>query len=621
MKTATEDSHNNNQDKDAAAFTSHLKVPSTSILQLLQPHQELQLKKGQNQEVLQQVQQKELLDKDIAALESFLANYTPAMSMTLRSAEHLTEIAGQLAAHDRALHVLVNKQKECPSLFWFYPKKRELRNWLSNPLKCLLQDSLMMVVVCPVTLCVVKCGPDGVGWEIRSPKAWVKKWGPAILASIYVMQAAVLAGRIVGIPLPTLPSVGDISNILGLNVSCNILDNSMSAVADQVSAENLMNSLQGFASVTEQCLEEHKKEMEGLIHKMQLQQDQQRRQNQSSKSSAPPPHEEITLGADMPTTMIGASYHSIHTFLTTGENAMLGKLEDQLRGSMERVMAEDGEVEWVSVQAVDAWKQMHSAVKVPPIPSPYTAPSSNRVVSIPPTVSTVVTSSWLAVRLRAKGTKDESIVLCERILIDEEEYSEEHLLGSTPHTHFTFEYLHSIGITARGLQQKLITIHRELMVEYQSGAPVSPFSPESAASFTSDEKDAMQKELAALKCDLSEMKCKSGKIESSVPSQVGSNSSGGGGGLKLKQRNEASTINPLTGQEYSMDELILKVAALEANVSSAQRDIGQLGSVVQTHDVDLEDLKGTSSHTNSIPVSSLSSQEHVDQKNDLLRKY
>ena len=595
---------------------SHVDVPAIDINQQQQ---------NEVQQLQEELKQRELTNQDRAALESFLASYTPAVGISLQRAKHLNEIAGKIAAHDRALHVLVNKQKECPSLFWFYPKKRALRNWLLDPLMCLLQDSLMMVVVCPVTLCVVKCGPDGVGWEIRSPKAWVKKWGPAILASIYVMQAAVLAGRIVGIPLPTLPAVGEMSNVLGLSASGGVLKNCMSEVADQVSTENLMNSLQGFASVTEQCLEEHKSEMRGLIHKMQLQQDQQRRQNQSSKSSAPPPHEEITLGADMPTAMIGASYHSIHTFLTTGENAMLGKLEDQLRGSMERVMAEDGEVEWVSVQAVDTWKQIHSAVKVPPIPSPYTTtPSLNPVVSIPPAVSTVVSSSWLAVRLRAKGTKDESIVLCERILIDEEEYSEEHLLGSTPHTHFTFEYLHSIGFAARGLQQKLITIHRELTVEYQATLPasISPFSPESAASFTSDEKDAVQKELASLKSELSEIKSKSGKNVSPIPSQVGSNnSSGGGGGLKLKQRNEASTINPLTGQEYSMDELILKVAALEANVSSAQRDIGHLGSVVQTHDVDLEDLKGTNSYARSIPVSNLPSQEHVDQKNDLLWKY
>ena len=250
------------------------------------------------------------------------------------------------------------------------------------------------------------------------------------------------------------------------------------------------------------------------------------------------------------------------------------------------------------------------------------------VAPIQTTNSTVASSSWLAIRLRARGTKEHDIVLCEKILVVEEEYSEEHLLGAMPCSYFTLAYLKRIGITAVGLQQELITIHRELTVRHQgilsssvTSSPVSPFSPDSAASFTWNEKEAMQKELAALKSDLSQIMSKSGKNESPVSNWMGSNSSSGGSGLKLKQSSIATMINPLTGQEYSMDELIRKVAALEASVRGAQRDIGHLGSVVQTHDVDLEDLKGTSSHTKPKPVASLPSQEHVDQKNDLLRKY
>lgn len=68
-------------------------------------------------------------------------------------------------------------------------------------------DSLMLVFVCPVTLKVVACGPGGVGYEVKQPKAFVKRWGPAILATIVVLKAATVAGRIVGIPLPSLPSV------------------------------------------------------------------------------------------------------------------------------------------------------------------------------------------------------------------------------------------------------------------------------------------------------------------------------------------------------------------------------------------------------------------------------
>ena len=142
-----------------------------------------------------------------------------------------------VAAHDRTLNLLVSKQKECPSLFWFYPKQPKLRNWLSNPAKCLFQDTLMMVVVCPVTLCTVQCGPDGVGWEVNLPKKWVKQWGPAILFSVYVLQAAALAGRVVGIPLPPMPGAKEVKEVLGLTGMLNSsIENLQSTLSDSLSA-------------------------------------------------------------------------------------------------------------------------------------------------------------------------------------------------------------------------------------------------------------------------------------------------------------------------------------------------------------------------------------------------
>ena len=53
------------------------------------------------------------------------------------------------------------------------------------------------------------------------------------------------------------------------------------------------------------------------------------------------------MHTDLPLHLVDEAYKSIHTFLTTGENAKLGKLEDQLRGRMERVMAPDGNIEWL----------------------------------------------------------------------------------------------------------------------------------------------------------------------------------------------------------------------------------------------------------------------------------
>jgi len=492
----------------------------------------------------------------------------------------------KITAHDRALNLLVNKRKECPSLFWFYPKKRELRNWLRDPLKCLLQDTLMMVVVCPVTLRVVRCGPDGVGWEISAPKAWVKKWGPAILFSIYVMQAAVLAGHVVGIPLPHLPDIGAAANALGLH--CDPLT---SGIHDVVNQEQLMKSLAAFTITTKSVLGEEKGPMQSLCAKMHQQQ-----QGSRAKSSSTAPHEEITLDADMPTQMFEDSYKSIHTFLTTGDNAKLGKLEDQLRGSMERVMAEDGDVEWVSVEAVEVWRQKHALMressKAPewscePVGSSL---SSRQDISLSGSVHTPVFSSsqqacsWLAVRLRQKGVKEELISDCEKKLIVDEEHTEESLLAMLTADEFNKDYLKSIGITVLGLQQKLLIMYQELVAQYAPAPPLTPptpHTPHTTASFTAEEKIALEKQLQTLTSQLNKMEAASGKSGGSpVPNIIGSGGGGGGsgpgGGLhqSLMQRTDTSaSINPRTGLAYTVDELVLKIHTIEGDLGILASDV------------------------------------------------
>jgi hypothetical protein len=145
-----------------------------------------------------------------------VAEFQRSAMQLLRDNTQLQHVVLKVQAHDRTLHTIVGKTAECPKVVWFYPKKPELRDWLSSPMKCLLQAPLMMVVVCPLTFCVVPCGSDGVGWEVAMPKKWVKEWGPAILFSIYVLQAAVVAGRLVGIPLPPMPDTKLVKEALGL---------------------------------------------------------------------------------------------------------------------------------------------------------------------------------------------------------------------------------------------------------------------------------------------------------------------------------------------------------------------------------------------------------------------
>ena len=123
---------------------------------------------------------------------------------------HTAAITAHLSAlsvkHSAVLEALVGKREECPRLIWLYPKKRSLRAWLSDPAGMLLSDTLMMMVVCPQTLKVVPCGPDGLGWEIKKPKEWLKKWGPALLITLQILQIALALGRFLALPFP-IPSV------------------------------------------------------------------------------------------------------------------------------------------------------------------------------------------------------------------------------------------------------------------------------------------------------------------------------------------------------------------------------------------------------------------------------
>ena len=69
--------------------------------------------------------------------------------------------------------------------------------------------------------------------------------------------------------------------------------------------------------------------------------------------------------------------------------------------------------------------------------------------------------SWLALLLEGRTTPA-FIALCEQKLIQQEDFSSAELLAEMPVNEFTCEYLTSLGITAKGLQIKLVNFHKEL---------------------------------------------------------------------------------------------------------------------------------------------------------------
>eukprot|EP01032_Pedospumella_encystans_P018014 gene18014-20521_t len=116
---------------------------------------------------------------------------------------------------------------------------------------------------------------------------------------------------------------------------------------------------------------------------------------------------------------------------------------------------------------------------IPPVPPPAVIPP------VPPHMLSIPSAplSWLALLLEGRTTPA-FISLCEEKLIQQEDFSSAELLAMVPESEFTCEYLTSIGITAKGLQVKLVNLHKELRAVHgeEPSASHSSRSPAGSAS-------------------------------------------------------------------------------------------------------------------------------------------
>ena len=468
-----------------------------------------------------------------------------------------------LLAHNRVLETLVRKEKECPSLFWFYPKKMELRNWVNDPLKCIFQDSLMMVVVCPVTLQVVKCGPQGFGWEINQPKKWVKDWSPAILFAIYVMQAASLAGRAVSVPFP-LPPAAELIGSLGLDN-----DPVKDGMNELVQKEQIVQSFVKISKIAEN-LDPKNSAMKDLIAK--IHQQQMSPQSTTRTGGSVP---DIMLQAEMPTKLINESYKSIHTFLTTDKNAHLGKLEDQLRESMVRVCADDGDMEWVSVDAVELYKEQHRQ----PVDKVFTLNSKN--ISVSDSVEQPDSANGF------RNTKSRCVARIQKHVRNGKVISEEHPLPAMTSEVFNSKCLEVIKPKPRGSQQ------RSQCLPTSPPVRVKPLSPTKHLKTVSGIKNASifatTEDLAAVAKEVENVNQRLRSLSfsdkrSSSPGPVAFNTSGKRGLQQIQKRcanTVTSSTNPRTGRAYTSDDFELEIERQSREMEALKSDIKYLATKLQ----------------------------------------
>jgi hypothetical protein len=131
---------------------------------------------------------------------------------------------------------------------------------------------------------------------------------------------------------------------------------------------------------------------------------------------------------------------------------------------MERMMAPNGEVEWVSVEGREVWLERHKRMDQAPAFSSSAQSSSKRPVCVP--VALVPGESWLAEKLGARGVSAELILMCESKLVVEEDFTTEEVFASLQPDEFNAAFLAGMGISAKGLQLKFVSFHKDLHVQY-----------------------------------------------------------------------------------------------------------------------------------------------------------
>jgi hypothetical protein len=390
----------------------------------------------------------------------------------------------------------------------------------------------------------------------------VKEWGPAILFSIYVLQAAVVAGRAVGIPLPPMPDTKVVKEALGLKGMLG------SAFSKGVNQANLSDSLSSFADTTKAALDLNP-ELQSLCEGL--------KQPSAAAGGGQ------ALPADLPMHLVGEAYKSIHKFLLT-----FGPLEDQLRGRMERVMAPDGDVEWVTVEGKEAWLKKHATIvseqhqQQVSLLAPSVLPAP---VLVPVTVSLalVARTSWLSVRMQERGFTDAAVLAkLDEVLVSSsgEGFTTETSFATLFPADFNLEYLKGLGITARGTANQLVVLHRELHAQHTAASsPTSPTPSTSSAAdtatLTPDEKARIldgvletRNTVQSLTAELQKLRATT--TASSQQQQQSGGGGGGKGGLMQKQA-QCNVVNPRTGQPYTMDELVTEMHRLETMLERVGR--------------------------------------------------
>jgi hypothetical protein len=242
--------------------------------------------------------------------------------------------------------------------------------------------------------------------------------------------------------------------------------------------------------------------------------DKAQSQLKSSLDATIPPLESASPSTVKALKHTDEAYNAIYSYLEG-----IAPIEVLFRGKMSREKYRD-QVEWVSVQMVQRWREQIDQRAQPAAVSTTTSSSTTYVSSYfhPPLAGIAVESGhdgaatepvlfpWLVEKLQqSTKMKRADIVKCVNVLV-QEGIDDELVFADIPPDDFNILYLKSIGINSLGVQQRLLQIHKSL-VEQRPAKGAS--SSSTAGSLKNDNKivdPADARKVAALELEVARAK-------------------------------------------------------------------------------------------------------------------
>ena len=178
------------------------------------------------QQLAQSTAQRDPSAVDILALAESIKQIQMGMAQALEEMRDikgdLRELKSVIGAHTEMLSTIICGKYNVPALPFLAPAQPKSGAKWFNP-KRLFQDEMRLYFICPVTMQIAFSGPDGKGYKLVRPKAWVTKIAPLLAVGAAIIRTAL---TVYGIPFP-IPSLSNSAKLGFLDEMTNGLVSSV----------------------------------------------------------------------------------------------------------------------------------------------------------------------------------------------------------------------------------------------------------------------------------------------------------------------------------------------------------------------------------------------------------